>query len=50
MNNQPLVSVIMNCYNSDEYLIEAIDSVISQHIQIGKSSFGIISQQIKVLK
>lgn len=30
MNNQPLVSVIMNCYNSDQYLREAIDSVISQ--------------------
>lgn len=29
-NNQPLVSVIMNCYNSDTYLKEAINSVISQ--------------------
>lgn len=29
-NNKPLVSVIMNCYNSDTYLGEAIDSVISQ--------------------
>lgn len=29
-NNQPLVSVIMNCYNSDKYLKEAIDSVIAQ--------------------
>lgn len=29
-NNQPLVSVIMNCYNSDKYLKEAIDSVIVQ--------------------
>lgn len=26
----PLVSVIMNCYNSDSYLREAIDSVIAQ--------------------
>jgi glycosyltransferase involved in cell wall biosynthesis len=30
MNNQPLVSVIMNCYNSDKYLKEAIASVIVQ--------------------
>lgn len=29
-DKQPLVSVIMNCYNSDEYLKEAIDSVMSQ--------------------
>ena len=29
-NNQPLISVIMNCYNSDKYLKEAIDSVIAQ--------------------
>ena len=29
-NNQPLVSVIMNCYNSDHYLKEAIDSVYAQ--------------------
>ena len=26
----PLVSVIMNCYNSDRYLKEAIDSVYMQ--------------------
>ena len=28
--NQPLVSVIMNCYNSAKYLREAIDSVVAQ--------------------
>ncbi len=32
-NNKPLVSVIMNCYNSDKYLKEAIDSVITQTYQ-----------------
>ena len=26
----PLVSVVMNCYNGEKYLREAIDSVISQ--------------------
>lgn len=29
-NNKPEVSVIMNCYNSDKYLREAIDSVYAQ--------------------
>ena len=29
-NNQPLVSVIMNCFNGEKYLREAIDSVIAQ--------------------
>lgn len=33
MHNQPLVSIVMNCYNSDEYLKEAIDSVLSQTYQ-----------------
>ena len=30
MNKQPLVSVIMNCYNGEKYLKEAIDSVYAQ--------------------
>ena len=29
-NTNPLVSIIMNCYNSDRYLKEAIDSIYSQ--------------------
>jgi len=33
MRNNPLVSVIMNCYNSDEFLKEAIESVIYQTYQ-----------------
>jgi glycosyltransferase involved in cell wall biosynthesis len=30
MQNNPLVSIIMNCYNSDEFLKEAIESVLNQ--------------------
>ena len=30
MNNKPLVSVIMNCLNCEQYLNEAIDSVYAQ--------------------
>ena len=30
MSNKPLVSVIMNCFNGEEYLHEAVSSVIKQ--------------------
>lgn len=33
MNSKPLVSVIINCYNGDRYLKDAVDSVISQTYQ-----------------
>ncbi len=33
MNNAPLVSILMNCFNGEEYLREAIDSVIGQTYQ-----------------
>ena len=29
-NNQPLVSIIMNCYNGETFLHESIKSVLSQ--------------------
>ena len=28
--NQPLVSILMNCYNGEKYLAQAIDSVLAQ--------------------
>ena len=31
--DQPLVSVLMNCYNGERYLVEAIDSVLAQSWQ-----------------
>ena len=30
MNNEPLVSIVMNCYNGEKYLEEAIDSIYNQ--------------------
>ncbi len=30
MNKQPLISIIMNCFNGERYLKEAIDSIINQ--------------------
>lgn len=33
MNSRPLVSIVMNCYNSDTYLKEAIDCVFAQTYQ-----------------
>lgn len=33
MNPAPLVSVLMNCYNGEKYLREAVDSVLAQSYQ-----------------
>ena len=30
MNKKPLVSILMNCYNGEKYLKEAIDSIYAQ--------------------
>ena len=30
MSEQPLVSIIMNCFNGERYLREAIDSIYAQ--------------------
>ena len=29
-SNKPLISILMNCYNGENYLHDAIDSVIGQ--------------------
>ena len=50
MKNYPLVSVIMNCYNGETYLKEAIESIYLSLIKIGKLFFGIIYQQTIVKK
>ena len=31
-NDEPLVSVIVNCFNGEKYLCEALDSVIVEKI------------------
>ena len=33
MTNSPLVSVIMNCYNGERFLKDALDSVFNQSYQ-----------------
>ena len=30
MTREPLVSILMNCYNGEQYLKEAVDSVLDQ--------------------
>ena len=32
-NNQPLVSIIINCYNGEAFLSECIESVLSQNYE-----------------
>ena len=40
LEQQPLVSVIMNCFNGEKYLREAIDSVIAQTYENWELSSG----------
>ena len=50
LDKEPLVSIIMNCYNGQRYLKAALDSVEINHIKIGKLFFGIIVPLIIVLR
>ena len=41
MSSAPLVSVIMNCYNGEKYLAQAIDSVLAQSLhELGDRLLG----------
>ena len=44
----PLVGIIINCYNGEKYLAEAINSIQFMHklIKIGKLFFGTMHQSI----
>lgn len=33
MEDKPLVSIIVNCYNGEKYLRETIDSILNQTYQ-----------------
>ena len=46
----PLVSIIMNCFNGEKYLYEAVSSIIEQSYQNWELIFGIISQLITAVK
>ena len=46
----PLVSIIMNCYNGQKYLREAVQSVINQTYQNWEIFFGIINLKTKAVR
>ena len=50
MSEQPLVSVVINCFNGEKYLREALDSVIKQTYKNWEIIFGTTNQRIKVQK
>ena len=44
MKKEPLVSIIMNCFNGEKYLKYSIESILSQTYQNWELIFGIINQ------
>ena len=50
MKNEPLVSIIMNCFNGERYLNESLKSILDQSYQNWELIFGIIYLKIVVKK
>ena len=50
MNENPLVSVIINCHNGEKFLKIVLKVFLINHIEILKLFFGTIGQQIIVIK
>ena len=48
--NRPLVSIIMNCFNGETYLNEALKSILNQTYKNWELIFGIIYLPIIVKK
>ena len=47
MNKQPLISIIVNCFNGETYLKDCLNSIWRSHMKIMKY-FSIIIQQINL--
>ena len=45
-SNRPLISIIMNCHNGEEYLSFALESVLKQTYSNWELIFLIINQKI----
>ena len=50
VKSRPLVSVIVNCHNGEEYLENCIKSILNQSFKNFELFFGIIVPQIIVRK
>ena len=50
MNKKPLVSIIMNCLNGEEFLNHAVKSILNQTYKNWELFFGIINRLINLQK